>query len=939
MATNRPLDIRWIRRYKAFYIAGVIIFCIQILLAYFFLASHDESRKNDRDFQSGKGRWNLEVADDKRRKEFRGDRENVLGVDDEDNPANSNSIISELTRNKVLPDKLEDRRIDNKVPQISKLSNVSHLRLEELDFVPLCDITGKEAISAIHRAKTQYCKQEISNISCLIAEGLLYPKKLPHLCAISETGKSLGCFQDGKSKRLLSSYYVSLKFNNSPSNCVNLCLQSGFSYAGVQLSTECFCGNEKPPSSFQLPDSSCNMKCPADTHQMCGGYLTSNIYQTGIAKFSARSVKDSFEEREHDSSPLRIAFLLTLNGRAVRQVHRLIKTLFHRNHFFFIHVDARQDYLFRELLALELHLPNVRLSRRRHATIWGGASLLTMLLESMSELVNSAWDWDFVINLSESDFPVKTNAQLVSFLSANRNVNFVKSHGREVQRFIQKQGLDKTFVECEAHMWRVGDRVLPTGIVMDGGSDWIALSRSFVNYIAASEQDELIKGLIVLFKYTLLPAESFFHTALRNSIFCDSYVDNNLHVTNWKRRLGCKCQYKHVVDWCGCSPNNFRPEDWSRIQGTEEKNIFFARKFEPIVSQTVISQVEEWLYGPYPQGIPNLLSYWQSTYHYADLSPQTNDALVTIATSLARIASKQLSNPLCAAIPVKLLQIHTYLHNDQYEGSLILYEVLYKSSAINSSQLETMIKPKNFFKKLTSSGPISRLKVLSISSDYDQKEQMSRDFMQVIGPFSEPHAIYQWISGKDHVNLTFLWLDPTNTLAEASYVYMDESASISFTKPVLKTPLLPGVWQVKVVLNSQIVAQTEFFVTPLEFVGGQIISQQQTSFLHNGPSQSYKVKHEDWKHILGDKDSDSANTLDRKAVINSRRFGLDLRQWIDSLVTRFYSVIKSCSVNLLNVSNCEPKEICSATLWSTFAVDPKSQITSINKTSGGLNRW
>jgi protein xylosyltransferase len=71
--------------------------------------------------------------------------------------------------------------------------------------------------------------------------------------------------------------------------------------------------------------------------------------------------------------------------------------------------------------------------------------------------------------------------------------------------------------------------------------------------------------------------QSFFHTALRNSQFCDTYVDNNLHVTNWKRRLGCKCQYKHVVDWCGCSPNDFKPEDWPRLQVITEISILFTR--------------------------------------------------------------------------------------------------------------------------------------------------------------------------------------------------------------------------------------------------------------------------------------------------------------------------------------------------------------------------
>lgn len=133
--------------------------------------------------------------------------------------------------------------------------------------------------------------------------------------------------------------------------------------------------------------------------------------------------------------------------------------------FNFMIFSQRQDYLFRELVSLERQLPNVRLTRKRFATIWGGASLLEMLRSCMWELLNiPTWNWDFVLNLSESDFPVKTVSQLTEFLSMNKNRNFVKSHGREVQRFIQKQGLDKTFVECETRMWRIGDRTLPYGI-------------------------------------------------------------------------------------------------------------------------------------------------------------------------------------------------------------------------------------------------------------------------------------------------------------------------------------------------------------------------------------------------------------------------------------------------------------------------------------------
>lgn len=67
----------------------------------------------------------------------------------------------------------------------------------------------------------------------------------------------------------------------------------------------------------------------------------------------------------------------------------------------------------------------------------------------------------------------------------------------------------------------------------------------------------------------LSPPQSFFHTVLGNSHMCDSLVDNNLRVTNWNRKLGCKCQYKHIVDWCGCSPNDFKPQDLIRIQVIE----------------------------------------------------------------------------------------------------------------------------------------------------------------------------------------------------------------------------------------------------------------------------------------------------------------------------------------------------------------------------------
>ncbi|GCC40258.1 hypothetical protein chiPu_0024317, partial [Chiloscyllium punctatum] len=72
--------------------------------------------------------------------------------------------------------------------------------------------------------------------------------------------------------------------------------------------------------------------------------------------------------------------------------------------------------------------------------------------------------------------------------------------------FIKKQGLDRIFHECDNHMWRLGDRQIPEGIIVDGGSDWFALTHKFVAYVV-NTQDELVTQLKRFYWYTLLPAE------------------------------------------------------------------------------------------------------------------------------------------------------------------------------------------------------------------------------------------------------------------------------------------------------------------------------------------------------------------------------------------------------------------------------------------------
>jgi len=55
-------------------------------------------------------------------------------------------------------------------------------------------------------------------------------------------------------------------------------------------------------------------------------------------------------------------------------------------------------------------------------------------------------------------------------------------------------------------MWNIGERHLPEGVVIDGGSDWIALHQNFAKYVTF-ESNQLLDGLRIFYKHTILPVE------------------------------------------------------------------------------------------------------------------------------------------------------------------------------------------------------------------------------------------------------------------------------------------------------------------------------------------------------------------------------------------------------------------------------------------------
>lgn len=52
------------------------------------------------------------------------------------------------------------------------------------DQPPKCEISGKEAISALSRAKSKECRQQIAEVYCRHKEGQLMPEKVTRFCSL-----------------------------------------------------------------------------------------------------------------------------------------------------------------------------------------------------------------------------------------------------------------------------------------------------------------------------------------------------------------------------------------------------------------------------------------------------------------------------------------------------------------------------------------------------------------------------------------------------------------------------------------------------------------------------------------------------------------------------------------------------------------------------------
>lgn len=137
----------------------------------------------------------------------------------------------------------------------------------------------------------------------------------------------------------------------------------------------------------------------------------------------------AIEPRSHASDVRIVYFILASRPSAPTMVTRLIHALYHPSHLFLVHVDLKANTsILTQLQSLAETRTNVHVLKTRRLVQWGGFSMVFAMLDAIASFIDRV-DFDFFINLADSELALRTNEEIMSFLRPFRGRGFVRIDG------------------------------------------------------------------------------------------------------------------------------------------------------------------------------------------------------------------------------------------------------------------------------------------------------------------------------------------------------------------------------------------------------------------------------------------------------------------------------------------------------------------------------
>lgn len=278
-----------------------------------------------------------------------------------------------------------------------------------------------------------------------------------------------------------------------------------------------------------------------------------------------------------------VAYLILAHGNP-RQLARLVNAL-PASSPVLIHFDRRAaDAVYDEVTELLGSRPMLHFVKRQKCW-WASFGIVAGTINLIQGLNGLDVPYDYATLLSGSDYPIKSNSAIASYLDRHRDKEFIESFLLTApNRWTDDGGYSTAprrvlgrHLHFRSRLLRLpGLRKMPAGLKPYGGSQWWTLSRDAIRYIA--EFIERTPRVVAFFRGSFAPDESFIQTIVSNSSLAGRVSGENLRIAVWGRPLP---PY----------PATLTMDDQDLLRSSHRH---FARKFNPAVDSRILDVLDGW---------------------------------------------------------------------------------------------------------------------------------------------------------------------------------------------------------------------------------------------------------------------------------------------------------------------------------------------------------
>ncbi|KAG8440386.1 hypothetical protein GDO86_006224 [Hymenochirus boettgeri] len=298
-----------------------------------------------------------------------------------------------------------------------------------------------------------------------------------------------------------------------------------------------------------------------------------------------------------------IAYSMVIHDN-VEMFERLLRAIYAPHNIYCIHMDKKSPESFQEAVrAITSCFHNVFVASKLENVVYASWSRVQADLNCMKNLLQSKVEWKYLINTCGTDFPLKTNAEIVSTLKSLNGKNSMESESppsfkkrRWGYHYVVKPDTNyiaRTDIKKEPP---------PVPVPIFSGSAYIVVT---VEFVKALFENPIAKQFIQWAKDTYSPDEYLWATLNRVAVmpgYLPAHLKYDISDINAIARLvkwqSLEGELKNGAPYKQCTGTHRREVC---IYGTGDLNWMlqqhhlFANKFDPHVDDNVIQCLEEYL--------------------------------------------------------------------------------------------------------------------------------------------------------------------------------------------------------------------------------------------------------------------------------------------------------------------------------------------------------